>query len=58
MLYYRYTAVGVFVLGRTFHEAWGAQARRLQSEFNDFLEVAYTIFDKMVNYFVTPNLFS
>ncbi|ONK75258.1 uncharacterized protein A4U43_C03F15000 [Asparagus officinalis] len=33
-----YTAVGVFVLGRMFHEAWGTQARKKQSEFNDFLE--------------------
>lgn len=33
-----YTAVGVFVLGRMFNEAWGTQARRKQSEFNDFLE--------------------
>ncbi|XP_050292566.1 tRNA ligase 1 [Quercus robur] len=33
-----YTAVGVFVLGRIFHEAWGTQAAKKQSEFNDFLE--------------------
>ncbi|KAM3739526.1 hypothetical protein ACB098_08G030300 [Castanea mollissima] len=33
-----YTAVGVFVLGRIFHEAWGTQASKKQSEFNDFLE--------------------
>ncbi|XP_077232996.1 tRNA ligase 1-like isoform X2 [Tasmannia lanceolata] len=33
-----YTAVGVFVLGRMFHEAWGVEARRKQAEFNDFLE--------------------
>ncbi|XP_021734193.1 tRNA ligase 1-like [Chenopodium quinoa] len=33
-----YTAVGVFVLGRTFREAWGSQASKKQAEFNDFLE--------------------
>ncbi|XP_074311540.1 tRNA ligase 1 [Silene latifolia] len=33
-----YTAVGVFVLGRMFREAWGIQAKRKQAEFNDFLE--------------------
>ncbi|KAH7661894.1 tRNA ligase phosphodiesterase domain-containing protein [Dioscorea alata] len=33
-----YTAVGVFVLGRMFHEAWGAEAIRKQAEFNEFLE--------------------
>ncbi|KAK9732611.1 hypothetical protein RND81_04G010000 [Saponaria officinalis] len=33
-----YTAVGVFVLGRMFREAWGTQARKKQAEFNDFLE--------------------
>nr|XP_029120792.1 tRNA ligase 1 isoform X2 [Elaeis guineensis] len=33
-----YTAVGVFVLGRMFLEAWGTEARRKQSEFNNFLE--------------------
>ncbi|KAL9235068.1 hypothetical protein vseg_009864 [Gypsophila vaccaria] len=33
-----YTAVGVFVLGRMFRAAWGAQARNKQAEFNDFLE--------------------
>ncbi|XP_026662373.2 tRNA ligase 1 isoform X2 [Phoenix dactylifera] len=33
-----YTAVGVFVLGRMFLEAWGPEARRKQAEFNDFLE--------------------
>lgn len=33
-----YTAVGVFVLGRMFLEAWGSEARRKQAEFNDFLE--------------------
>ncbi|XP_052186627.1 tRNA ligase 1 isoform X2 [Diospyros lotus] len=33
-----YTAVGVFVLGRMFHEAWGTGARKKQAEFNDFLE--------------------
>lgn len=33
-----YTAVGVFVLGRMFHEAWGTQAAKKQAEFNDFLE--------------------
>lgn len=32
-----YTAVGVFVLGRTFHKAWGAQATKKQAEFNEFL---------------------
>lgn len=41
---YRYTAVGVFVLGRMFREAWGTQARKMQSEFNNFLEVVNTIF--------------
>lgn len=35
----RYTAVGVFVLGRLFREAWGKEAPKMQSEFNDFLEV-------------------
>ncbi|KAI3908655.1 hypothetical protein MKW98_006807 [Papaver atlanticum] len=33
-----YTAVGVFVLGRTFREAWGTEAFKKQAEFNDFLE--------------------
>lgn len=33
-----YTAVGVFVLGRTFREAWGTEASKKQAEFNDFLE--------------------
>ncbi|CBI16268.3 unnamed protein product, partial [Vitis vinifera] len=33
-----YTAVGVFVLGRMFHEAWGTAARKKQVEFNDFIE--------------------
>ncbi|EEF36017.1 hypothetical protein RCOM_1399320 [Ricinus communis] len=33
-----YTAVGVFVLGRMFREAWGAAAARKQAEFNEFLE--------------------
>lgn len=37
----RYTAVGVFVLGRMLREAWGAQALKKQVEFNDFLEVAF-----------------
>lgn len=34
-----YTAVGVFVLGRLFREAWGKEAPRMQEEFNVFLEV-------------------
>ncbi|XP_042002958.1 tRNA ligase 1-like isoform X1 [Salvia splendens] len=33
-----YTAVGVFVLGRMFREAWGPQASKKQAEFNEFLE--------------------
>ncbi|KAK4440773.1 tRNA ligase 1 [Sesamum alatum] len=34
-----YTAVGVFVLGRTFREAWGPEASsKKQAEFNEFLE--------------------
>lgn len=33
-----YTAVGVFVLGRMFREAWGSEAAKTQAEFNDFLE--------------------
>ncbi|KZV35142.1 hypothetical protein F511_06848 [Dorcoceras hygrometricum] len=33
-----YTAVGVFVLGRVFREAWGSQAIMKQAEFNEFLE--------------------
>ncbi|KAG9443459.1 hypothetical protein H6P81_014799 [Aristolochia fimbriata] len=33
-----YTAVGVFVLGRMFQEAWGTEACIKQKEFNDFLE--------------------
>ncbi|CAB4313146.1 unnamed protein product [Prunus armeniaca] len=33
-----YTAVGVFVLGRMFREAWGREAAKMQAEFNDFLE--------------------
>ncbi|KAL6506324.1 hypothetical protein OROGR_024505 [Orobanche gracilis] len=33
-----YTAVGVFVLGRMFREAWGLQSTKKQTEFNDFLE--------------------
>jgi len=35
----RYTAVGVFVLGRMFREAWGTEASKKQAEFNNFLEV-------------------
>ncbi|KAF9664985.1 hypothetical protein SADUNF_Sadunf16G0075200 [Salix dunnii] len=34
-----YTAVGVFVLGRMYHEAWGTAAGKKQVEFNDFLEI-------------------
>ncbi|KAF7805558.1 tRNA ligase 1 isoform X1 [Senna tora] len=33
-----YTAVGVFVLGRMFREAWGTEASKQQAEFNEFLE--------------------
>ncbi|KAL0369703.1 UNVERIFIED_CONTAM: tRNA ligase 1 [Sesamum angustifolium] len=33
-----YTAVGVFVLGRMFREAWGPEASKKQAEFNEFLE--------------------
>ncbi|EPS73145.1 hypothetical protein M569_01610, partial [Genlisea aurea] len=33
-----YTAVGVFVLGRMLREAWGSQASKKQTEFNEFLE--------------------
>ncbi|XP_063937149.1 tRNA ligase 1 isoform X2 [Daucus carota subsp. sativus] len=33
-----YTAVGVFVLGRTFQEAWGSRASKKQSKFNSYLE--------------------
>ncbi|KAL2651085.1 hypothetical protein R1flu_019213 [Riccia fluitans] len=33
-----YTAVGVFVLGRTMQEAWGAQAAQKQKEFNAYLQ--------------------
>ncbi|KAK1312273.1 hypothetical protein QJS10_CPA07g01100 [Acorus calamus] len=33
-----YTAVGVFVLGRTLREAWGAEVSRKQEELNDYLE--------------------
>uniref|UniRef100_A0A5B6ZRT4 tRNA ligase phosphodiesterase domain-containing protein n=2 Tax=Davidia involucrata TaxID=16924 RepID=A0A5B6ZRT4_DAVIN len=33
-----YTAVGVFVLGKMFREAWGTEASKKQAEFNDFLE--------------------
>ncbi|KAJ1288130.1 hypothetical protein BS78_02G066400 [Paspalum vaginatum] len=33
-----YTAVGVFVLGRLFREAWGKEASKMQAEFNEFLE--------------------
>nr|GEX92382.1 tRNA ligase 1 isoform X1 [Tanacetum cinerariifolium] len=33
-----YTAVGVFVLGRVFREAWGTEASKKQAEFNEFLE--------------------
>lgn len=40
----RYTAVGVFVLGRMFQEAWGTKAAEKQAEFNDFLEVGYRHF--------------
>jgi hypothetical protein len=35
----RYTAVGVFVLGRTLQEAWGSQAGQKQREFNAYLKV-------------------
>ncbi|KAL5711284.1 hypothetical protein ACHQM5_021757 [Ranunculus cassubicifolius] len=33
-----YTAVGVFVLGRMFRVAWGAEAFKKQAEFNKYLE--------------------
>ncbi|KAE8656713.1 putative exonuclease V-like [Hibiscus syriacus] len=33
-----YTAVGVFVLGRMFREAWGSRAGDMQAQFNDFIE--------------------
>ncbi|XP_021279308.1 tRNA ligase 1 isoform X2 [Herrania umbratica] len=33
-----YTAVGVFVLGRMFREAWGSKAGEKQAQFNDFIE--------------------
>ncbi|GMH07895.1 hypothetical protein Nepgr_009735 [Nepenthes gracilis] len=33
-----YTAVGVFVLGRTFCEAWGTLASNKQADFNEFIE--------------------
>ncbi|KAI4334436.1 hypothetical protein L6164_019131 [Bauhinia variegata] len=33
-----YTAAGVFVLGRMFHEAWGTESSIKQAEFNQFLE--------------------
>ncbi|XP_071698665.1 tRNA ligase 1-like isoform X2 [Rutidosis leptorrhynchoides] len=33
-----FTAVGVFVLGRVFREAWGTEAGQKQTEFNEFLE--------------------
>ncbi|CAN6463133.1 unnamed protein product [Victoria cruziana] len=33
-----YTAVGLFVLGRMFVEAWGSQANKKQKEFREFLE--------------------
>lgn len=33
-----YSAVGVFVLGRTLQEAWGVKAAEKQREFNAFLE--------------------
>ncbi|XVF04971.1 hypothetical protein REPUB_Repub05bG0129700 [Reevesia pubescens] len=33
-----YTAVGVFVLGRMFCEAWGTKAGEKQAQFNDFIE--------------------
>jgi hypothetical protein len=36
---YSYTAVGVFVLDRMFHEAWGKEAPQMQAEFNDYLQV-------------------
>jgi hypothetical protein len=45
---YRYTAVGVFVLGRLFREAWGKEAPKMQAEFNDCLEV----FNSCSDYFV------
>jgi hypothetical protein len=45
---YRYTAVGVFVLGRLFREAWGKEAPQMQAEFNDCLEV----FNSCSDYFV------
>ncbi|KAK4762391.1 hypothetical protein SAY86_008159 [Trapa natans] len=36
-----YTAVGVFVLGRMFQEAWGSVAAKKQAEFNEFLEKSH-----------------
>lgn len=33
--------MGVFVLGRIFREAWGAEAAKKQEEFNEFLEVIF-----------------
>jgi hypothetical protein len=40
-LAFRYTAVGIFVLGHLFREAWGKEAPKMQAVFNDFLEVFY-----------------
>nr|XP_043613270.1 tRNA ligase 1 [Erigeron canadensis] len=36
-----YTAVGVFVLGRTFRQAWGTEASKKQAEFNEFLKLKH-----------------
>jgi hypothetical protein len=51
---YSYTAVGVFVLGRLFREAWGKKAPKMQTEFNDFLEVINSSSD----YFVLCTFYS
>lgn len=40
---HRYTAVGVYVLGRTLKEAWGAQAGQKQREFNAYLKVCFYV---------------
>ena len=39
---YSYTAVGVFVLGRLFREAWGKKVPQMQAELNDFLNVFHS----------------
>ncbi|KAM0861973.1 hypothetical protein ACQ4PT_045558 [Festuca glaucescens] len=56
-----YTAVGVFILGRMFHEAWGKEAPKMQAKFNAYLEEMIRLMKQIKemkpSFFVDVNLF-